>query len=382
MKGNTQLRLDSIRQVLSEVKYNGPISKRELQDKTGFSWGKISFVTNLLMDESYIMPIGKQETIVGRKPEEFDININDNYIIGIDFYNDGALTVVCDLKGRVINKYQATFEKQEYETAIKTLFSLVKGAIYDNPKRNIIQISVAMQCEVDTLNGVSKKISAIKDWKNIPVTKLLYDEFKIPALLLHDPDCLLYAERFFGKLRDDKIENSALIRMDRHGIGIAAVIDGEMFTGVGKRKCEIGTVAVPDGKGGQTLFYNIFNERYIEKEFYYITNEELTSDEIANLAREGDKDAGLIFTRQATALGFAINNAISFLNSENIVLFGELSRFLDLILPETRKVICDLQYGYCPEIVISELKDDAAAVGAVLCASDKIIGGLEFSENG
>ena len=57
MKGNTQLRQESIRQVLSEIKYNGPISKRELQDKTGFSWGKISFISN----ESF----GGQEHIKG-----------------------------------------------------------------------------------------------------------------------------------------------------------------------------------------------------------------------------------------------------------------------------------------------------------------------------
>lgn len=381
MKGNTQLRQDSIRQVLSQVKYNGPISKRELQDKTGFSWGKISFVTNLLMNENYIMTVGKQETFVGRKPEELDININDNYIIGVDFNCEGVLTVVCDLKGRVINKYCSAFEKADYDNAIKTLFSLVQKAIYDNPRKNILCISVAMQGEVDTEKGTSKLIRAIEGWQNVPVSQLLFEKFNIPVLLLHDPDCLLYTERFYGSLRGDGIENSALIRLDHHGIGIAVVIDGEMFTGVGKRKCELGTVAVPDDKGGQTLLYNILNERYIQKEFYYMTKEELTCDEIADLARQGDKEAKLIFKRQSTALGFAFNSLISLLNSEKIVIFGEFSKYLDLILPDAEKVVYDLQYGCVPQIVISDLQNDAAAVGAALCAADKAINVLEFSEN-
>lgn len=59
MKGNTQLRQESIRRVLSQIKYSGPISKRKLQDKTGFSWGKISFVSNLLLNEKYVMTVCK-----------------------------------------------------------------------------------------------------------------------------------------------------------------------------------------------------------------------------------------------------------------------------------------------------------------------------------
>ena len=316
MKGNTQLRQDSIRQVLSEIKYNGPISKRELQDKTGFSWGKISFISNLLLNEKYVMTVGKQETIVGRKPEELDININDNYIIGIDFYNDGVLTVVCDLKGRVINKYQANFEKQDYDTALETMFSLVKKAIYDNPQRKIIEISVAMQGDVDTEKGITKGMMAIDGWRNVPVSQLLYEKFNIPTLLLHDPDCLLYAERFYGSLRNDSAQNVALLRLDHQGIGIAALLDGEMFTGVNARKCEIGTIAVPDDKKGYQLLYNIISKSYIKREFFNATGEKLGCDEIADLARSGDKNAiAILKNEQKIRIGIFRNggaNSIDF----------------------------------------------------------------------
>lgn len=381
MKGNTQLRQESIRQVLSQIKYNGPISKRELQDKTGFSWGKISFISNLLLNDNYAMTVGKQETFVGRKPEELDININDNYIVGVDFNCEGVLTVVCDLKGRVINKYQSDFEKMDYDTAVETLFTLIKKALYDNPQKNIVEIAVAMQGEVDSENGISKGIRAIEGWTNVPVSKLIEEKFNIPTLLLHDPDCLLYTERIFGDLRDDGVDNSVLLRLDHHGIGIAVLLDGEMFTGVNARKCEIGTVAVPDDKGGQTLLYNILTEKYIQKEFFYMTNEKLSCDEIADLAREGDPQAKLIFKRQAMALGFAFNSVISLLNSEKIVIFGEFTKYFDLILSDAQKVVYDLQYGYCPKIVISKLQSDAAAVGATLCAGDRVISRLEFSDN-
>ena len=102
MKGNTQLRQENIRRLLGEIRDRAPITKRELQDITGFSWGNISFITNKLLIERYIVPSGKQETSVGRKPEEYDINTAENLIIGVDYHLGGFVLVVTDLRGRPV----------------------------------------------------------------------------------------------------------------------------------------------------------------------------------------------------------------------------------------------------------------------------------------
>ena len=74
MKSNTQLRQESLKKVISVIREKGPISKRELQRITGFSWGNISSTITLLCEEGIISCAGKQETGLGRRPEEFDIN--------------------------------------------------------------------------------------------------------------------------------------------------------------------------------------------------------------------------------------------------------------------------------------------------------------------
>ena len=129
MKGNTRLRQESIKRVLCEIREKGPISKRELQAITGFSWGNISSVTNLLIEEGYIEALGKQETSVGRKPEEVDINTKDNYIIGIDFNSQGTLVAVCDLKGRIVKKYDSQTPNTDKDTALDTLYSLIEKVL-------------------------------------------------------------------------------------------------------------------------------------------------------------------------------------------------------------------------------------------------------------
>ena len=79
-----QMRKSNICVLLSEIKNNDPLSKRDLQDRTGLSWGAISSITAMLCDKGFIVPTGKQRTNVGRKPFQLDINPNDYFIIGVD----------------------------------------------------------------------------------------------------------------------------------------------------------------------------------------------------------------------------------------------------------------------------------------------------------
>ncbi len=381
MKGNTKLRQNSIKDVLLEIKRNGPISKRELQNVTDFSWGKISLITNFLVDNGYVAPSGKQETIVGRKPEELDININDNYVIGVDFNYMQVVVVVCDFKGRVVNRYQSAFINPDYDIAINTIYNLVQRAIYDHPSKKIHYIAAALQGAVNLETGVSLGLSAIKGWKNVPVKALLEDRFKIPTVVFYDTASFLYSDMLYGNLKNETHQNVAHIGIDRHGVGISALVSGEVYIGANGKKCEIGDVMVPDGNGGMIRFYGILCESYIEKNYEKMTGDKLKCEEIVTLCRNGDEDAELIFENVGKALGYALISVMSLINSEKIVFFGALTYFLDLLLPHTEKLITYLWWGYCPKFEIAKLSPDAAAVGAALYASDIFIENLEFSES-
>ncbi len=377
MKVNTQLRQESIKRVLSEIKQNGPVSKRELQKITGFSWGNISSITTLLLNEKYIMSSGKQETYVGRKPEKLDININDNYIIGIDFNSQGVLAVLCDLKGRKIEKYGTRFKEKNKDYALRALNALVEKVIKENPFKNIAYIAVAMQGKVDTENGISVRISAIKGWKNVPVCEILKTRFGIDTVMLHDPDCLLYTEKYFGRLRGSAIENAVLLRID-HDIGISAMLNYKIYMGVKGKTCEIGTIFVPikDTDKWDRL-QNIIREDAIVKEYGDLNK---SCDDIAVLARNGDEKAAEIFKKIGYSLGFAVNNVASLLNPEAVILFGDFTKHSDLFLREAERVLQTAASEILFDVVLSELNNDSAAVGVALFAAEKLMEKLEFKD--
>ena len=377
MKGNTQLRQESIKRVLFEIRQCGPISKRELQAITGFSWGNISSITTLLMNEKYIVASGKQETSIGRKPEEFDINTRDHYIIGIDFNSEGVLAVVCDLRGRVVSKQHTFFAEKSKDFVLRDFFSLIEKILFKNKDKNISHIALAMQGEVDVENGISVKISDIEEWVNIPICEWLQNRFGIKTVMLHDPDCLLYTEKYFGVLNGKEINNAVLLRID-HGVGMACMLGGKMYMGNRGRTCEIGMTAVPT-ENGWSLFKNIVKEKTIEKRYGELTGLSMNCSAIADVAHKGKKEAKKVFADIGNALGFALNNAVSFFNPDALILYGDFTKYSELFLGEAKNILKNFLPDEAPEILLSNLDDTAAAVGAALFAADHVIEELDLT---
>ena len=377
MKGNTKLRQKSIKTVLQVIKNNGPVSKRELQEITGFSWGNISFITAELFNNNYIMVSGKQDTFVGRKPEVFDINFNDNFIIGIDFSSKGVLGVICDLRGRVISKFSELFIEKNYNTAINTLYYVVEHFLNKYKGKNILHIAIAMQGDIDYENGLSIKLKAIDGWENVSVCKLLEERFNIKASMLHDPECLLYTEKNHGILSGAPIENAFILSINNHGCGIAVMLGGKMYLGSKGKTCEISSSFVPYGDNGD--FYKIdeiLKDKWIKEK--YNSTDNISALDIANKARSGEERAKSIFKNIGKSFAFALNNSAILLNPEKIILFGSFCKYSDLFLQSTIEQIEKLSGEGSPSIVVSAFDENSAAVGATLFAADTVINELNF----
>ncbi len=377
MKSNTQLRQKSIKKVLNEIRTRGPISKRELQEITGFSWGNISSITTELLNDNYITASGKIETFVGRRPEAFDINENDNLIIGIDFSTKGVLAVLCDLRGRVIEKTEKQFVKREKAEALETLYASIDELIKKYKNKKILYISIAMQGDVDSENGVSIKIRKIADWRNVPVCSLLEEKYGIKSVMFHDPDCILHTEKYYGTLSDYPVNNALLLSITNHGIGIAALLGGKIYMGNGGKTCEIGNMVIPDCENSKPeLLQDMFTADWINRQANNGATESVV--DIAIKAREGSIAAVKAFENLGSALGIALNNTSYLFNPQKIILFGSFCKHSDLFLENTKSKLLELMGEDAPELAISKFDDTAAAIGATLFAADLFVKEFEF----
>ncbi len=97
--------------------------------------------------------------------------------------------------------------------------------------------------------------------------------------------------------------------------------------------------------------------------------DKITAKTVFDLAKEGDDIASRVFRRYVKYLTIAINNVVSFLDPDMIVLGGGVSRAGDFLLDAVRELLPKyLMYPVLPmpEIALAQLGNDAGIIGAAL----------------
>ncbi len=92
----------------------------------------------------------------------------------------------------------------------------------------------------------------------------------------------------------------------------------------------------------------------------------LTAEEVLSASCAGDKLTKTIVTETVDLLSVAITNLISIVDPErSVIIIGELAKYGDLFLDPIRTRIQGKFCGH-PEILLSDLKMDAAVLSAVM----------------
>lgn len=201
MKGHTKLHLDNIRYLLKNIRDLAPITMKELREITHFSYSTHSLIINKLLEKGYIVCSEKVETSAGRKPQKYDINPNDNYIIGIDLVSGYLFLVVTDLRGIIHHRAQAYMERVDRDMVLDKIYAMLDETLQLLPHKTILYIAISIQGILDTERGISKIIAFYNDWHDVPLKDLLEARYHIPTLLIHDPDCSIRAEMSFVHLK-------------------------------------------------------------------------------------------------------------------------------------------------------------------------------------
>ncbi len=238
------MRIANILEVLSLIRKEKSITRKEIQNLMGLSWGGVSQIVSRLLELSYVVEEKSIDSVSsGRKPGCIEINAADNYIIGIDVNMSGLYAVVINLKNEIIYEEAKTPDITDKDSFLLSLYELLDSVTEKYRKNTILAIGVAMQGEVDTEAGISRGL-AVKDWNNIALGDLLTERYGVPSYIAHDPDCILSAAT-----RENK-EDALLVRADK-GLGMAVIRNGNLIVGSGMH--EIGRCKVMSGGKAEEL---------------------------------------------------------------------------------------------------------------------------------
>jgi len=313
--------------------------------------------------------------------------LENKLAIGVDIGGTNIRAVIVNNKGKIINSLKvSTLAQQGKEATIKRIIETIHQIIIQSKisPDELSGIGIGAPGPLNGKTGIISFAPNLPGWKNVPLRKILEDEFRMKVILENDANAAAWGERSFGVARG--INNLACFTLGT-GIGGGVIIDGSIYHGADYGAGEFGHMTVnKDGprcncgkygcleayssatgiknrlkdrirEGVQSKFLNLDKVRSVES---------ISLRSIFEAAYQGDELVRSIVEEAIVYLGIAIANIANILNPQMVVLLGGISNEGDrLLIPlreEIKKRTLDTHYRFL-KVVLGELGDQAGVMG-------------------
>ncbi len=306
--------------------------------------------------------------------------------IGIDVGGTNVKIALVDDKGSILYSNSVpTRAEMGYEYTVNNIKQAIRDLMSETKVTGIEGIGFDFPGQIDYKNGIVRLAPNIPGWVNIPIAKIIEDEFKIPTRIDNDVHCAALGELNFGAGKG--CENFICMTVGT-GIGSGIVINGKLVRGASNAAGELGHIKLQMHEGplcgcGDHGCLEAFAsgpsivamaEEYIlggksTKFRELASGGEITPFIVAEAAKQGDPVARRIFARIGEYIGFGLSSVVNLLNPEKIIIGGGVADAGDILLDpikETIKKRAMVVAGSAVEIVPAKLGNTAGVIGASL----------------
>jgi len=287
--------------------------------------------------------------------------------IGIALSSGHIRVVSLDEQGTVTSTQ--SFERQND----KSLSEQIRAVIQDTGGR-VVGIAVPGMVEGETSRVIDSRMPELV---GVDLRAELRGLSGGNVFIENDVNAAAFAEFLTGAGRGRRNVFCAIFG---EGVGSGLILGGEIWRGSHGFAGEFGLVVV-DEEGARledvastpNIVRRTLNRLQQDSTSILSRDSEadLTLDEILSAAAEGDDLARLMLERTGFCIGSAIGMVINLLDVGLIVIGGDITRGNGLILNSVvqRAKECASQHSFdATDLVVSELGEDAAAIGAALLA--------------
>jgi glucokinase len=271
-----------------------------------------------------------------------------------------------------------------YEYTVNNIKQAIHELMKESKCNDIEGLGFGFPGQVDYKTGVVKSAPNIPGWVDIPIAKMIEDEFRVPVKVDNDVRCAALGELNFGA--GIGCENLICITVGT-GIGSGLIINGKLVRGASNAAGEIGHIKLQMHDGplcgcGDTGCMEAFAsgpaivamaQRYIQggksAKFREMADSEITPFIVSEAAKAGDPVAITIFRIMAEYIGIGLASVVNLLNPEKIIIGGGVADAGDLLmkpLVETLKSRAMKIAGDKVEVVPAQLGNTAGVIGASL----------------
>ena len=316
------------------------------------------------------------------------LTMDKKYRIGVDVGGTNVKIALVDKEGSIVYSNSIpTRAEMGYEYTV----SSIKQAITDLMKetktsKDVIEgIGFGFPGQIDCANGIVRLLPNIPGWVNIPIAKIMENEFGIPTKVDNDVRCAALGELNYGAGKG--CQNLICITVGT-GIGSGLIINGKLVRGANNAAGEIGHIKLsmddtaPICGCGDTGCLEAYAsgpaivamaEDYIKggksTKYRELANPEITPYIVAEAAKQGDAVAKRIFTIIGKYIGIGMASVVNLLNPEKIIIGGGVAGAGDILIKPIEKALKERAMpisGNSVEIVPAQLGNTAGVIGASL----------------
>ncbi|SNZ03949.1 glucokinase [Persephonella hydrogeniphila] len=216
----------------------------------------------------------------------------------------------------------------------------------------------------------------IRFLEGVELKEIFETEFGIPVVIENDASAAAYGEYVYGAGKNSQILICLTLGT---GLGGGTVINGELLSGVSGSAMEIGHTTI-DIEGwrchcGRKGCLEAYVSSYgLERLYFFLTDQKLSSSEIITLANEGKLEAMKAIEDFSHYLSIGLMNILHIFNPDKIVIGGGIPEYypavIDLTVSNLKKIAFELPFRDL-NISRAKLGEYSGAYGAMALADKK-----------
>ena len=372
---------------------NNDYSIAELSKELNTSIPTITKLVGELIDEGFLVDMGKHGTSGGRRPSIYGLNPSAGYIIGVEVGRKSISIVITNFKGQITD-YQPDipFTLESNIASLEKLAELIKQLIGQTGlnMKEVITCGLTFSGRVNSATGYSFTYFISEDKS---LASVLEHSLGVPVTIENDSKAMAFGEYLGGGAT--KNEKDILCINASWGLGMGIILNGKLYDGksgfageVGHLPmlnndiiCQCGKVGCLETAASGSALHRIIIEKLNEGRSSilsekYKKGEDIRSEDMLEAVMEEDVLAIEAIEIIGVNLGRAIAGLINIFNPELVVIGGKLALAKDYLILPIKSAVNKYSLNLVSKdtsIKLSKLGLKAGPLGACLLARSRLL---------
>ena len=316
--------------ILELICTNQTMTRTDLAARSGLAPTTVGNIVNQLLESGVLIEKGYVQTTRGRRAAILCFNPSSPVVIGVRLSRKSITLGVFNLDGLLLSSSQLNLNPGwTPQRTIEELKALIAAALKKLEAEQTAVVGIGIAAPGPLIrDGKIVLISNFPGWQDVSLRETIEEEFGLLTVMEHDANAAVLAEKRRGSY--DPSANMIYVVVGQ-GIGAGLLLNGEIYQGGVETTGEIGHITIcHDGPrcecGNRGCLEMYCSARtLLNKANTLGLGDDLTVEDVANLAIQGNKAAEQLLRENAEFLAAGLSSLIYSLGPETVVIGDDMS---------------------------------------------------------